>query len=489
MLTKKKEKAEFGDFQTPDALARAACDVLRRLGLSPGSIIEPTCGRGSFLRAAVAAFPECGRFLGFDVNPDYVRTAGAAERTEVHCQDFFKKDWSATLDDLPEPILIIGNPPWVTNSTMGTLGGANLPKKSNFQKFRGFDAITGKSNFDVSEWMLLHLLETLSGRKATLAMLCKTAVARKVLCHTWNRELQVARSAIHLIDATEHFGVSVDACLLICALEPGAGSEKCAVYPDLESSGHHSTFAFHRGQMVADLDAMETYGYLHGISPLKWRSGVKHDCSRVMELRPKECDGFENGFGETVILESTCLYPMLKSSELMKLHPSPSRYMVVTQRRVGEDTSRIKHEAPLTWDYLLLHADRLDRRASSIYRNHPRFSVFGIGPYSFAPWKVAISGFYKRLDFRCVGPVEDKPVVFDDTCYFLPCRTGHDAMLLADLLNSKAAKGFFRSLVFWDTKRPITAKLLSSLDLGILAEEAGTSLPAWSDTPQITFSF
>ena len=170
---------------------------------------------------------------------------------------------------------------------------------------------------------------------------------------------------------------------------------------------------------------------------------------------------------------------MLKSSELVKPHPTPSRYMLVTQRLVGEDTPRIAREAPRTWDYLQSHADRLDARASSIYRNRPRFSVFGVGPYSFAPWKVAISGFYKRLDFRCVGPIEDKPVVLDDTCYFLPCRTEHDARLLAELLNSKAARGFFRSFIFWDAKRPITAQLLAGLDLGILSEEVGVSLPTW----------
>ena len=121
-----------------------------------------------------------------------------------------------------------------------------------------------------------------------------------------------------------------------------------------------------------------------------------------MELRPDGGDDFENGLGEVVSLESTYLYPMLKSSELMKPDPTPSRYMLVTQRLVGEDTPQIEYEAPRTWDYLQSHAARLDARASSIYRNRPRFSVFGVGPYSFAPWKVAISGFYKRLDFRCV---------------------------------------------------------------------------------------
>jgi len=37
----------------------------------------------------------------------------------------------------------------------------NLPKKSNFQGLRGLDARTGKSNFDIAEWMLIRLIEAL----------------------------------------------------------------------------------------------------------------------------------------------------------------------------------------------------------------------------------------------------------------------------------------------------------------------------------------
>ncbi len=419
--------------------------------------------------------------LGFEVNPNYAQAAGSVERANVHCEDFFQKDWPGLLNGLREPILVIGNPPWVTNSAVSALGGANLPTKSNFHRLSGLDAITGKSNFDISEWMLLHLLECLSGSKAVLAMLCKTVVARKALRHAWSRNLQIAMSAGYSIDAAKHFGASVGACLLVCILEPGAASKECAVYSDLDASTHDSMFAFRNGRLVADMGAFEVCGRLFGVSPLKWRSGVKHDCSRVMELRPKGYDDFENGLSEVVSLESTHLYPMLKSSELMKPQPTPSRCMLVTQRSVGEKTSPIERDAPRTWSYLESHADRLDGRASSIYRNRPRFSVFGVGAYSFAPWKVATSGFYKCLDFRCVGPFKGKPVVFDDTCYFLPCRTERDAKFLAELLNSKAAGSFFHSFIFWDAKRPITAQLLACLDLGILAKEAGAPLPAWSD--------
>lgn len=76
---------------------------------------------------------------------------------------------------------------------------------------------------------------------------------------------------------------------------------------------------------------------------------------------------------------------------------------------------------------------------------------------------MATSGFYKQLAFRSVGPADGKPVVLDDTCYFLPCRTRRDSELLARLLNSPASKGFLRSRVFWDAKRPITAQLLKGI--------------------------
>ncbi len=310
-----------------------------------------------------------------------------------------------------------------------------------------------------------------------LAMLCKTVVARKVLQYAWSKRLQVKASATYSVNALEHFGASVEACLLICILEPGTNSRECEVYRNLDERTAHSRFAFRNGRLIANLNSFERYGYLYGRSPLKWRSGIKHDCSRVMELHVRGTHSFKNGFGDVVNLESTHLYPMFKSSELAKAESEPSRCMLVTQRNVGEDTSSIQHEAPRTWNYLEKYAKHLDNRSSSVYRNRPRFSMFGAGPYAFSPWKVAISGFYKNLQFRAVGPVANRPVVFDDTCYFLPCRSKNEARELLELLNSQAARGFFDSVIFWDAKRPITADVLGILNLGVLSMELGVSLP------------
>jgi hypothetical protein len=165
---------------------------------------------------------------------------------------------------------------------------------------------------------------------------------------------------------------------------------------------------------------------------------------------------------------------MLKSSEITNgRSKEPTRWMLVTQRAVGAETSVIRIVAPKTWEYLKRHSDFLDRRASSIYRNRARFSVFGVGDYTFAPWKVCISGFYKELHFAIVGPYQGKPVVLDDTSYFLSCQSEQEATYIAELLNSDAAREFFSAFVFWDAKRPITIDMLRRLDLSHLAQEHG----------------
>jgi hypothetical protein len=203
-----------------------------------------------------------------------------------------------------------------------------------------------------------------------------------------------------------------------------------------------------------------------------WRSGVKHDCSKVMELMTTP-DGMQNGLGETVSLEDTMTYPFLKSSDIGNGRIDSRGLMIVTQKLVGADTGNISREAPRTWEYLQRHASRLDKRGSVIYKNKPAFSVFGVGPYTFSPWKIAISGFYKKLLFVKIGPVNGRPMVFDDTIYFLPCWSKEEADFLADLLDAEPSRAFFHSMINWDEKRPITVEILKRLNLRKVAELLG----------------
>jgi hypothetical protein len=476
-------RAAFGDFQTPRDLAAAVCALLAGRGLRPASILEPTCGKGNFLVRALESFPSAGRVVGVEINPEYVSAAktavrnakSSAARVEVRSENFFGAAWIEILETLPDPLLVIGNPPWVTNAALGALGSGNLPAKSNFQKHAGFDAITGKSNFDISEWMLIRILEWVQRRDATVAMLCKTAVARKVLAHAWKSGLPISRADIYPIDALKHFEAAVDACLFVCASTPEtAPNYDCLVHSALAGDPHPALFGYRDRRLVADVPAYERTKHLAGAELYKWRSGIKHDCASVMELY-REGDRFRNGLGELVDLEDACLYPMLKSSEVANgLAPRPSRWMLVTQRSIGEDTAAIAKRAPKTWRYLERHLGAFERRGSSIYRNRPPFSIFGVGEYSFSRWKVAISGFYKNLRFTVVGPCAGKPVMLDDTVYFIACASEPEAVYLASLLNSNIANAFFKAFCFPDAKRPVTTELLRRLDIPAVARELGS---------------
>jgi hypothetical protein len=476
MITK--SKIAYGDFQTPRGLADSIVAFLRDAGISPSVIVEPTCGLGSFVLAAIEGFHAARQVFAYDIKADYVsalrKTLRDAhrDRCQVARHDFFTFNWKEFFAAFRGEILVLGNPPWVTNAALGALGSDNHPKKTNFQNHCGFAAKTGKANFDISEWMLIKLLESLGGQRGCVAMLCKTATARKVLRHGWVNRYKIGQASIHLIDATTHFGVSVDACLFIVHTGVPDLSPTAGVYTNLTFDHKVTTFGLMGRDLVADVDEYNRLRDLDGLAYYTWRSGVKHDAASVMEFK-KEGRTFINGVGERLELEPTYTYPLLKSSDLANGRLMPQRYVLVTQRRPGDNTEAISKEAPKTWSYLMRHADILDRRQSIIYQKRSRFSVFGVGNYTFSPWKVAISGLYKNCRFEVIGRHQNKPVILDDTCYFIPCNSEREASFACLLLNSDLAKRFLHALVFFDAKRPVTIDVLNRIDLKRVAEKLG----------------
>ncbi len=466
---------EYGDFQTPESLARDCLSIVSQLKFKPQLIIEPTCGKGEFLLQSEQVFPQ-SRIFGLDINPNHLailKSRISSQNVEIVCSDFFTYSWENLIENSQHPILIIGNPPWVTSSQLSILGSKNLPAKSNFQLMRGIEALTGKSNFDISEWMLLQNIKWLQNKPGVMAMLCKTSVARKVLRHCWKNDLDITQASIYKIDSLKHFNASVDACFFILDLtakDYKSKSTDCSVYHSIDSENHSHIIGYHDDRIISDLENYTKWQeLLTGEQNYKWRSGIKHDCSKVMEVRQ---DGryYLDGNDKRISLENQYIYPLLKSSDIKNGWTNYRKHVIVTQKYIGEDTNVIAHQAPATWKYLIDNAHRLDNRKSSIYRNKPRFSIFGIGEYSFSPWKVAISGFYKSLDFRVISPHNDKPVMVDDTVYFLSCSSQEEAQFLIEILNSCESKAALSSMIFWQDKRPITADVLHKLNLRALSQ-------------------
>ncbi len=478
--TRASKRKDFGDFQTPPALVAEILDALERVGGRPGRVLEPTCGRGHFI-AELLERPEPPReILGLEIQPehaDVARALGAptaSTRLVVEMADVFRVDLAR---DLPwrtnGPLLVVGNLPWVTTAALGASGGSNGPARSNVKGLRGIDARTGESNFDISEAIWLKLIRELAPERPTIALLCKSAVARAVLKSIRSADLPITRATLWKIDAPRWFRASVDACLLRVEVGPISKANTAEVFDDLSALEAGSTLGLGGDRLIADVDTYQKVAFADGSCGLNWRQGIKHDASPVMELTGLEDGVLLNKRGEVVDVEADQVYPLLKGTDLGGSPSSrPRRSVIVTQRRLGEDTRTLELRTPRLWSYLVARSWIFDRRKSSIYRGRPPFCLFGVGDYSFAPYKVAVSGLHKAPRFRLVESVEGRPTMLDDTCYFLPCRTLEQATLLVDLLNGPIALGLIRALAFSDAKRPVTKALLQRIDLkAILAHE------------------
>ena len=101
----------------------------------------------------------------------------------------------------------------------------------------------------------------------------------------------------------------------------------------------------------------------------------------------------------------------------------------------------LERECPRTYAYLDARRDRLEDRSSSWLDRGPFYSVFGLGEYTWAEYKVVWCRLGYKPHFAVVSTVEDdllgeKPVVPGDHCMFVGTGDEREAHVLCALLNS-----------------------------------------------------
>ena len=465
------KKNEYGDWQTNLPLALSICRYLKRQGVNPQVIIEPTCGIGNFVLAAIEVFENIKEIYAIEINSEY---------TQVLCERLSHKKYTAKVHVINDSIfnvdllqikkrikgkdiLVLGNPPWVTNSKLGEYESGNIPTKSNFKQNKGLDAITGKGNFDIAEFITYQMIEIMEDESGTLAFLLKNSVVKNLVLE--QKKCRHAINGIHQynIDTQKEFNVSVAGSLLTLRTDKKA-CRQCKIF-DFYTKEYLKTFGWVDFSFVSDCQKYEETKIVDGISPIKWWSGLKHDCTKVMELT-KVGNHYMNNLGENVEIEDGLVYPLLKSSDIKGEEIFRCRkYVIVTQHHTSDNTSYIKERFPLTFSYLNEHMKYFKNRKSTIYKNRPDFCIFGIGDYSFKKYKIVISGLYKQTEFSIVGEIDGKETMLDDTAYLLGFDDKFLAVTTLKLFNSNLVQEFIRSVFFEDSKRPINKDLLMRIDL------------------------
>jgi hypothetical protein len=483
-LVEEPDRVEYGDFQTNMDLAVGVAQYLSKHIDEPAIIIEPTCGKGNFILASLKTFKSINKVYGVEIYRPYVWESKFsildfflanphANKPEISICNYnvFDFDFKVIASEVSEQnILVIGNPPWVTNSMLGSLNSSNLPSKSNFKKHNGLDAITGKGNFDIAEYITMKMLDAFQNQKGNIALLVKNAVIKNILFDQKKNRYKIGNIEKHCIDSKKEFNVSVDAAFFFCQLNVFP-SFKCNEFDFYKNSKPLLSFGWVEEKFVSNIKTYVHSKYIDGNCPFEWRQGLKHDCSTVMEL-DKVNGHYVNALNEEAELESDLVYGILKSSDLKNtIVKTPRKYTIVTQRKVGQDTSYIRSNYPNTYQYLLNHQSSFDARKSSIYKGKPSFSIFGIGNYSFKPFKVVISGLYKTFHFTLALPENQKPLMLDDTCYLLGFDNLDNAVYTLILLNYQTTKELLQSITFPDAKRTFTKDVLMRIDLHKLSNQ------------------
>ena len=456
-------KREFGDYQTPLDFTRKICDyLLFEKHIEPKTVIEPTCGIGNFLQSSFAFSADT--YYGIEINPEYCRICNerfAGKNVEIINESVFSFDFQPFVNPTTQT-LIIGNPPWVTNSTLSLISASNIPAKKNFKNFTGFEAISGTSNFDICEYILLSLIYQFVGTNTVISMICKTSVARNVFRQLKKDEIAFRCFDLLEFDSNKIFGISASACVLVLGLSSdGVMTDVCRVFSSDDWTLPRDSLTCSNDRLVSTIHKHH-YDF-DGVCCFEWRQGIKHDCAKVLELSLREGKLY-NGFGEQVNVEDSFIYPLAKSSSFKQpVICNFTKYILLPQSRIGQKTDYLMTEAPKVWCYLSKYAEQFSKRKSIIYRNAPSFSIFGVGSYSYARYKVGISGFYKTPRFSLLYSHDGKAVMTDDTSYYIGFDDYNMAYVASLFLNSEPVQDFLSEITFLDAKRPYTKRVLMRL--------------------------
>lgn len=370
---------EWGDIQTPRDTTDKICNLVKELKISPDVIIEPTYGGGNFILSSLEKFSKISKIYGIEIHKNYEWSFKAKllylvldskkhiPKIELFCENIFNHNFD--VDDFrnSKNILIIGNPPWVTNTELSGSESVNLPEKNNFKKFRGIDAITGKSNFDLAEFIILQLLEIFSDFNGEMIMLCKNTVIKNLIKELPNYKFKISDIRSIPINSRIIFEKNVDASLLLVRLGTRTSDYTCKEISFEEPHSTKRKFGWVSKKFVSNVFDYKKFQDIDGSCCFNWRSGIKHDCAGILELTQEDNTTYNNSF-RIVEIEPDVTYPLLKGSMLKDFMISKSnKKLIVTQKKNDEDTKEL-NAFPNLWRYLNQNIEFFKKRKSVVYK-------------------------------------------------------------------------------------------------------------------------
>jgi len=154
-------------------------------------------------------------------------------------------------------------------------------------------------------------------------------------------------------------------------------------------------------------------------------------------------------------IEPDLLYPLLRGRDVRRWRAEPSALILMVQdpvKRHGIDEKDLQTRYPRTYGYLKRFEPVLRERAAfkryftrpgrggQVTETGPFYSMFDVGDYTFAPWKVVWREQASTLTASVVGPHDGKAVVPDHKLMLVDCKIAEEAHFVCACLNSSVAQ-------------------------------------------------
>jgi hypothetical protein len=152
-------------------------------------------------------------------------------------------------------------------------------------------------------------------------------------------------------------------------------------------------------------------------------------------------------------IEPDLLYPLLRGRDVQRWHAEPSALILMVQdpiKRRGIDEKELQTRCPRAYGYLKRFEQVLRKRASRgisdmLKKGAPFYTMFAVGDYTFAPWKVVWPWISKGVRTAVVGLLNGKPVIPEHNVFLVECARRDEAFYICGLMNSSPGDFSVRS--------------------------------------------
>ena len=492
-----------GVYYTPRWLADLILDEAGYDGTAGVRLLDPSCGEGVFLAAAIERARKHGtrdRILreihGFELDPKSAETARATYLEALG-------DLAAGLQpgDVPvrcvdailqppevEPFdIVAGNPPWVRWDHLTTeYRQATLPlwKRYGLFSLKGFDAVSGAGKKDLCMLFTYVAADRFLRTGGKLAFLVTQEVFKSKGAGDGFRRFRIGPDGPPLRVIAAHDFVALrpfrdatnkSAALLLTKGEPteyplpycvwtrdksGALAKQILVARPMGSVTGPWRTTTPEESGPSSLEGPNAYKPVLGFNAnpygVFWLEVQRRLSGGLAEVRNLPELGKSVIPAVSAILEAEPVYPAVRGADIQPWRATPRIHVLAVQdpvARYGYPEELLSARWPRVSEYLEQFRETLLERA--LYRRYhqqsarPYYSQFNMAASAFAPYKVAWRRMTNDIAAAVIstwdGPLGNKIVLPLETTAFIGVETADEAHYLCAHLNSNEVRSFVKS--------------------------------------------